>query len=128
MAQDIDLKEIEKKAWTSNFQDGLMDILLGIYLLGGGMQAFILYFFLPYPLDHLLVSVTFYIIGIFIYILCKKYVVIPRIGVVKFGKSRKRRIRHLAYINLIWVILTLILVLLTNLRIFQILMLKYLKK
>jgi len=30
MEHDIDMKELEKKAWKSTFQDGLWDIMLGL--------------------------------------------------------------------------------------------------
>jgi len=32
MTQNINLKELEKKAWTSTFQDGIIDIGIGLIL------------------------------------------------------------------------------------------------
>ncbi len=89
MNEKIDLKKIEKKAWTSYFQDGLIDIFIGCVVimfalapilsesLGDFWSSFV---FLPFwALVYLLV------------LLAKKYVVTPRIGVVKFGVVRKKK-------------------------------------
>ena len=35
MAPEIDLKALERKAWRSNFQDGLTEIMVGLVQLGG---------------------------------------------------------------------------------------------
>lgn len=37
MSQNINLKELERKAWTSYFQDGLWDMYLGLQLLAWGL-------------------------------------------------------------------------------------------
>lgn len=39
MVAKIELKEIEKKAYKSVFQDGLWDIYFGILVLGWGLSA-----------------------------------------------------------------------------------------
>ena len=89
MNENINLKKIEKKAWTSYFQDGLMDIFIGCFILifafapilseslGDFWSSFV---FLPFwGLVYLLIFLT------------RKYVVTPRIGVVKFGGIRKKK-------------------------------------
>jgi len=89
MNEKIELKKIEKKAWTSYFQDGLIDIFIGCIVimfalapilsesLGDFWSSFV---FLPFwALVYLLV------------LLAKKYVVTPRIGIVKFGVVRKKK-------------------------------------
>ena len=40
MSELIDLREIEKKAWKSFFQDGIWDITLGVLLLAFTVGAF----------------------------------------------------------------------------------------
>jgi hypothetical protein len=89
IAKSIDLKELERKAWTSTFEDGLFDIYIGImffgisvgYLLGEIFSTIYNYLFL------------FLILGIGIVILAigKRKITIPRMGFVKFGKTRKMR-------------------------------------
>jgi len=90
MKENINLKEIEKKAWTSYFQDGLIDIFIGCIVLmfalapilsrmglGDFWSSFI---FLPFwALIYSLIVVI------------RKYIVTPRIGVVKFGVVRKKK-------------------------------------
>jgi len=39
MSQTINLKELERKAWRSVFQDGLWDIFLGLLLLAMAIGA-----------------------------------------------------------------------------------------
>ena len=78
MTQKINLKEIEKKVWTSTFEDGITDIGIGLVLL---VLTFCQMFddarFYLYPL--------FIIPALFI-IVAKKYITVPRMGLVKFSK------------------------------------------
>lgn len=82
MTEEIDLKQIEKKAYTSYHQDGLIDIMIGIALL----------FFIFCMLIEL-----FWMGGVivptllFVYIGAKQKLTIPRIGMVKFGVKGKSR-------------------------------------
>jgi len=90
MNQKINLKEIERKAYTSYHQDGVIDItiafvillfsviMLGdIYLLGsiGGISG---------------------ILAISLYAGFKKFVTVPRIGYVKFPQQRAQRMTAVA--------------------------------
>lgn len=79
MKQDLELENIEKKAWKSFYsQDGLFDIFIGLILLTTAIRTFT---------DN--VWFTFLIFaGILIMVLGKKYITIPRIGMVKFGRTR----------------------------------------
>ncbi len=81
MSENPNLKELEKKAYKSTFQDGLWDIQLGLIILGIALNAFIRndYFLIPY-----------YAVIIVIFMAAKKFIIVPRIGLVKFGKERKR--------------------------------------
>ena len=82
MTEELDLKQIEKNAYTSYHQDGLIDIIIGISLL----------FFTICMLTEL-----FWMGGIIvpillpIYIGAKQKFTIPRIGYVKFGPKGKTR-------------------------------------
>lgn len=49
MLADINLKEIERKAWRSFYQDGLMDIYLGLILMASGVSGVLLRTDAPAP-------------------------------------------------------------------------------
>ncbi len=97
MAQEIDLKELERKAFKSTFQDGLWDILLGLLLLAMAVGA------LLSDLGMAQLSTMIILIGIAVLALAviwagKKFITVPRIGRVKFGpegKSRQKKTRWL---------------------------------
>lgn len=85
MAERISLKEIERKAWTSYFEDGLWDIFLGTMLLIGGIRSLtdnVWYTLLVLPL-------------ILVLPLGKKVITTSRLGHVKFGPARKRKLDKL---------------------------------
>ena len=88
MTDKINLKKIEKKAWTSYFQDGLWDIFLGILLINFGLAPFIeditgTTYLLSYCIIIFIAYLTFYS--------GKKYITIPRLGKTEFSKKRKTR-------------------------------------
>lgn len=90
MEQNIDLKELERKAWTSYFEDGFLDIIIGLILLVSILSS---------TLSEMgvsdLIRITIYLPLMFlcpvIYVLGKRYVTIPRLGFVKFGPERKAK-------------------------------------
>lgn len=87
----IDLKEIERRAFRSTFQDGLWDMFLG-------------FVFMAFALGPLLrtqgasestamVAHAAYV-GLLLaaFIAAKRLVTVPRLGIVTFGAERKRRL------------------------------------
>jgi hypothetical protein len=88
MASNIDLKELEKKAWRSTFQDGLWDIYFGLLFMGMGIYT------IPqlFGLDDTFVLVMILMIWDFssfaLFFIGKKVITIPRIGFVRFSKKR----------------------------------------
>jgi hypothetical protein len=79
MAEKIDLREIENKAWSTYMsQDGLYDIFMGIMLLTLAIQA---YFYNIWFTSFIFVAVLVVTLG-------KRFITLPRIGLVKFGKAR----------------------------------------
>ena len=80
---------MENKAWKTYFDDGVFDIYFGILIASFG-PSIAFYDFLPIPLNMLLGPLLIGF-GLVFFILSKKYVIKPRIGVVKYG--RKRRVR-----------------------------------
>ena len=86
MTENINLKEIERKAWKSCYQDGIWDIFLGLILLNFGIA----------PLMEEITGTTYLIsyiillvLGYIIFYGGKKYITVPRIGNVKFSPKRK---------------------------------------
>jgi hypothetical protein len=75
MKQEINLKEIEQKAYRGSFQDGLVEIMLGIVLIGlGATFGSVLYVFA--------VLAPIFIFPRFIEVVRKRYTY-PRIGYAK---------------------------------------------
>ncbi|MGB2696367.1 MAG: hypothetical protein WBD28_00745 [Candidatus Zixiibacteriota bacterium] len=80
MKQDINLKEIERKAYLSYHQDGLWDIFLSIFFLGIGILMF---FNTVYMMGALIAAL---VPGA---IIIKKWFATSRLGYVKFAPQRK---------------------------------------
>ena len=99
MEQNIDLNKLERKAWTSYFQDGLLDFFIGFMLISSAIRTLT---------DN--VWTTFLIfIGMGVMMLGKRYITLPRMGLVKFGQVRNvKRVKLVAVIG-IAVIITFIL-------------------
>jgi hypothetical protein len=105
---------LEKKAWKTYFDDGIFDIYFGILIASFG-PSIAFYDILPIPLNVLLgpLMIGF---GLVFFILSKKYVIKPRIGVVKYG--RKRKVRKLKTVIILSVnIMFLVILFLLNLLI-----------
>lgn len=103
MSQNINLKELELKAWTSYFQDGLWDIFMGLLMLTMGIRELT---------DN--VWSTFGVgAAVLVSLVGKKFITVPRIGRVKFGPARKAKQRKLMAVVGIAVLATLILLLTT---------------
>jgi uncharacterized membrane-anchored protein len=111
MNDQINLKEMEKKAWKSYFQDGLWDILLGFILLTFGVAPFIEEIT---GITYLISYIILLSIGYIVFYVGKKYITIPRIGNVKFGQKRKSKRIKIFIILVISVILGLAVILLTK--------------
>ena len=105
MRPDIDLKQLERKAFTATFQDGLWDIFIAAMALGFAITPFINRVLHSdfwsaasvLPL-HLLV-----LTGVF---LGKKYLTVPRLGSVKFAPARVRKMTRLGWLAMILLTLT----------------------
>jgi len=93
MSEKLNLKELERRAWRSFFDDGLWDIYLGLLLALMGISGL---------LDRSGLTegagMSIYI-GLLAVVMAafwaaKRFITVPRIGQVKFGRERKvRRIK-----------------------------------
>jgi len=83
MTKQNTLREIEKKAYMSYHQDGLLDIVIGLYALAFGLGIVvdrILDFSFAAIMPAILISIV-----LPIWIQAKRKITMPRIGFVKFG-------------------------------------------
>lgn len=91
MEQQIDLKQLERKIWTSFYEDGLGDIFLGCVILVLALAPFLSRIGLG-DFWSSAVFIPFWAMIYLLIVLLRKYVVVPRIGVVKFGQMRKKKL------------------------------------
>jgi len=96
MSTTINLKELERQAFRRTYADGLWEIYLGGMLAsfaGFGFTIFPGGFEMPF-------AFVIYLLGIglsgLIFWLGKKFITLPRIGMVHFGPRRQKQKRHLA--------------------------------
>jgi hypothetical protein len=82
MNEKMSLKQIERKAYTSYHQDGILDILIGMFIVGFATMVIA---------DMTYLGWMFYIVAISIYASAKKVLTVPRIGFVKFPQQRTKR-------------------------------------
>jgi len=94
MVANINLKELERKAFRSVFQDGLWDIFVGFLFTQFAVAPFLSEQGLG---DFWSSAVLFpvYMIVLACVMLLKKYVVAPRLGMVQFSKKRKSKFKWL---------------------------------
>src|SRR5512136_1802454 len=111
MVDILDLKQLERKAFRSTYQDGLWDIYMGIIVVGISQ-----YVYRPesgYSAINLIWFVLTFAIGQSIYWAGKKYITIPRMGQVQFGAIRHQRGKTLAIILGVVILIQVALVVLT---------------
>jgi hypothetical protein len=90
MAEQISLKKAEQKVFQTATSDGLWDIFVGCYFL-----IFVIAPYLSARLGDFWSSIIFLPFWGLVYLatwMLRKYVVRPRVGVVKFGVVRKARL------------------------------------
>ncbi|MFW9923284.1 MAG: hypothetical protein ACFFDW_08380 [Candidatus Thorarchaeota archaeon] len=112
-----DLEKIEKKAFSSIFQDGIFDMILGYILVSYSLSTYLFDSLLP--VWRAILSLIIYCIGIIGLFLCKRYVTQPRMGTAIFGYKRRNRQRILVIMTSILVVLTLVIMILTMTDTFQ---------
>jgi hypothetical protein len=96
MSNQIDLKELERKAFRSTYQDGLWDLYFGLIVI-------CLSFFVYRPASGYSSLNIFLMLGAFaiaysLFWAGKKFITLPRMGQVRFGDKRQARKRTLAIV------------------------------
>jgi hypothetical protein len=87
MIQELNLEEIEQKAWLTVFRDGLIDLWLGWLLLWWG----VMYLVAQTDLSTLVmtsINMGGYTLGLLALYLGKRRIILPRTGRVQFGRLR----------------------------------------
>ncbi len=89
MTTQLNLKEIERKAFRSTYQDGLLDIELGLVVVG--MSVFI--YRPPGGYSPLNILLMLAVVGLanLLFFAGKKFITLPRMGQVRFGAARKQK-------------------------------------
>jgi hypothetical protein len=90
MSQEKQFKELGRKAYLSYHQDGLIDILIGLGILGFGLMM-------------LTDSVVFNMLAwmpIIFYVPLKNRITVPRFGYVQFSSERSKHLRLLGILLL----------------------------
>jgi hypothetical protein len=113
MKTPLDLKEIERKAFRSTYQDGLWDIYMGLVVVS--MSIFIYRPANGYSAMNIIICLFLFAVASGIFQVGKKYITLPRMGQVHFGEIRKQKNRTLAIILSVFVLIQVGLVSLTAL-------------
>jgi hypothetical protein len=98
MSQKISLRDAERKAFRTTYNDGLVDIFLGCFLL-----IFVIAPYLSASLGDLWSSAVFLPFWALVYLairLIRRYVVTPRIGTARFGQARRARLARFTVVML----------------------------
>lgn len=104
MLENINLKDLERKAFRSTFQDGLWDIFIGFLFTQFAIAPFLSERGLGDFWSSAALFPVYMIVLAFVMVL-KKYVVAPRLGMVQFSKKRKSKFKRLILMtNIILVI------------------------
>ncbi|KYK28514.1 hypothetical protein AYK20_01065 [Thermoplasmatales archaeon SG8-52-1] len=114
MTEKIDLKKVEKQTYRFTFTDGLYDLTYGSLLIFIAIApilreilypSYIIFLILPAPL---------------ILILGKRFITIPRIGIVKFNQNRTKSRNKIGFLIAILFPITVMMVVLTYLGLYNI--------
>jgi hypothetical protein len=103
MSTQLDLKEIERKAFRSTYQDGLWDMYIGLIVVC--MSIFVYHPADGYSAMNIILLLLTFSAAYGLFWAGKKYITLPRMGQVRFGSVRKQKRRNLAIILGIFVLI-----------------------
>ena len=99
MNAPLNLKDLERKAFRSFYQDGIWDIFFGLMMFA--MYTFTFFDQIENKALRILGMLFLEIFAIFFLIYGKKLITAPRLGEVKFAKHRTKRLGKIIVVNLI---------------------------
>jgi hypothetical protein len=105
MSQTLDLKELERKVWTSYLKDGLWDIYFGSLLLAGAVSSWFSYIDAPDG-TRIPAYLTVMALGMIALMAGKRFITVPRLGRAKFSRARETRRTKITLIIMVAVIVT----------------------
>jgi hypothetical protein len=108
MSQNISLKEAERKVFATAFQDGLWDILLGCFVLLFAVGPFLTATALG-DFWGSVIFLPFWALTCLAIWLLRRFVVTPRIGVVRYGPVRKTKLAAFTVVMLVVNVVALVL-------------------
>ncbi|MFC1948976.1 hypothetical protein ACFLW0_02235 [Chloroflexota bacterium] len=85
----INLKELERKAFRSTYQDGLWDMYFGLIIIS--MSVFLFRPATGYSPLNILLMLASMVVAYILFWAGKKFITLPRMGQVRFGEKRARR-------------------------------------
>jgi hypothetical protein len=103
MSTNVNLEKLERKAWTSYFQDGLWDIYLGLLLLAMAIWALFSDVGFSESLG-MAILIGLEVLAMLVLWAGKKIITVPRMGRVKFGPKRKIKLSWIMVILFISVL------------------------
>jgi hypothetical protein len=95
-----DQKQIERRVFTSFFQAGIMEAFTGIFLLQLGLPALFSRSGFG-DLESALLALPIALILLVVVFLVRRFVIVPRLGHVKFLPERRRRISKLIIVPIL---------------------------
>ena len=96
MSAVLNLKEIERRAFRSTYQDGLWDMYFGVVVMA--MAAFMYRPEDGYSLANIILAMVVIAVASGLLLVGKMLITLPRMGQVRFGPARKQKARTLAII------------------------------
>ena len=107
MSQNIDLKQADRKVFTASLNDGLLDIFLASFVLMFAVAPFLSRYLGDFWSSF--IFLPFWGIVFLVLRWLRVHVVNPRIGTVKYGPIRRKKITAFVIVMLILNILFLLL-------------------
>ena len=118
--EQLNIKALEKKAFRSFFRDGIYDVFLGTILLSFGLPLILREFgWIRWEtmLIPLVISIFLNVGALVFFVFGKKYITAPRLGIARFGKTRKRKMMHVKLLLVISVLIGVVTLFLTMFKI-----------
>jgi hypothetical protein len=92
----INLKELERRAFRSTYQDGLWDLYFGVIVIC--MSIFVYRPASGYSALNIILALGAMMVAYSLFWAGKKYITLPRMGQVQFGAQREKRKRTLVLV------------------------------
>jgi hypothetical protein len=102
------LKELERQAFRSTYQDGLWDLYFGLIVIC--MSIFIYRPASGYSPLNIVLALSAMVVSYSLFWAGKKYITLPRMGKVQFGAQRQKRKRTLIIVLSVVVMIQVVLV------------------